>query len=95
MMTTMAALVGSLPIAVGGGAGGEARQPLGLAVVGGLILSQLLTLYLTPVLYIYLDRVQSGDYALFRWIGRRRRRPTVVAPTLADDAARHTPRAAE
>jgi HAE1 family hydrophobic/amphiphilic exporter-1 len=58
MMTTMAALMGTLPIAMGYGAGGEARQPLGLTVVGGLVVSQLITLYLTPVVYIYLDKLQ-------------------------------------
>jgi HAE1 family hydrophobic/amphiphilic exporter-1 len=59
MMTTMAALLGAVPIALGYGAGGEARQPLGLVVVGGLLFSQLVTLYLTPVFYIYMSAIQA------------------------------------
>ncbi len=68
MMTTMAALLGALPIAMGLGAGAESRQPLGLAVVGGLLVSQVLTLYFTPVYYLYLDKL-------------RFRRPAASAPS--------------
>jgi HAE1 family hydrophobic/amphiphilic exporter-1 len=80
MMTTAAALMGTLPIALGLGAGAESRRPLGLAVVGGLLFSQVLTLYLTPVYYVYLDRFQHGLGGLFR---RRKAAEHVEEPQLA------------
>ncbi len=73
MMTTLAALMGTLPIALGIGAGSESRRPLGIAVVGGLLVSQLLTLYITPVIYIYLERLQN-------W--RKRRKDSPVPPVV-------------
>jgi len=66
MMTTMSALMATLPIALGLGAGGETRQPLGVAVVGGLIFSQIVTLYITPVTYIYLDKFQAAVHKRMR-----------------------------
>ena len=77
MMTTMAALLGAVPIALGYGAGGEARQPLGLVVVGGLLFSQLVTLYLTPVFYTYMAGAQS------RFRARKERRQEKTAPAIA------------
>ena len=74
-MTTMAALLGGLPLALGGGTGAELRRPLGIAIVGGLIFSQMLTLYTTPVIYLYLDRMR------LRWAKIRRSR--AAAPDLS------------
>jgi HAE1 family hydrophobic/amphiphilic exporter-1 len=73
MMTTMAAMMGTMPIALGTGMGADSRRPLGLCVAGGLLLSQLLTLYITPVIYVYLDRFEA----------RLRRRNPLVAPAEA------------
>jgi multidrug efflux pump len=67
MMTTMAALLGGLPLALGGGVGAELRKPLGITIVGGLLLSQLLTLYTTPVIYLYFDK-------LARYMGRHKKK---------------------
>ena len=78
LMTTMAALFGALPLALGTGVGSELRRPLGIAIVGGLIFSQLLTLFTTPVVYLYLDRAQT---ALFASRGLRLRRRTAPAHT--------------
>ncbi|HVJ53518.1 MAG TPA: multidrug efflux RND transporter permease subunit [Aliidongia sp.] len=75
MMTTFAALFGGLPIAIGQGAGSELRRPLGIAIVGGLLVSQVLTLYTTPVIYLYLDRLSE-------WLGSRRRHRVEAAETL-------------
>jgi multidrug efflux pump subunit AcrB len=60
MMTTIAALLGTLPLMLAGGAGAELRRPLGITVAGGLLVSQLLTLYTTPVVYLYFDRFRAG-----------------------------------
>jgi HAE1 family hydrophobic/amphiphilic exporter-1 len=70
LMTTMAALLGGVPMMLGSGVGSELRQPLGYAIVGGLALSQVLTLYTTPVVYIYLDRLQT-------WLFGERRKQAV------------------
>jgi multidrug efflux pump len=72
MMTTMAALLGAVPLAIGFGDGSEMRRPLGISIVGGLILSQMLTLYTTPVVYLYLDRLRL-------WLRKPRRAPGDVA----------------
>jgi HAE1 family hydrophobic/amphiphilic exporter-1 len=76
MMTTMAALLGGLPLALGSGTGSELRRPLGIAIVGGLIVSQALTLFTTPVIYLYMDRLNN-------WISKFgfAQPPQAVAPS--------------
>jgi len=76
LMTTMAALLGAMPLALGAGVGSELRRPLGITIVGGLILSQMLTLFTTPVVYIYMDRLQS-------WIQGRTRSHAAPSPASA------------
>jgi len=71
LMTTMAAMLGALPLAIGSGTGSELRRPLGIAIIGGLIVSQMLTLFTTPVVYLYFDRLQH-------W--RERRHANAVQP---------------
>src|SRR5215475_14193766 len=83
LMTTMAALFGGLPLMLGHGTGSELRRPLGYTIVGGLLLSQALTLYTTPVVYLYLDRLNN-------WLASRRRRPAspeIIGPIRIDEAA--------
>ncbi len=80
MMTTLAALFGAIPLALGLGDGAEMRRPLGIAIVGGLLVSQVLTLYTTPVVYLYLDRFRL--WASRKWAAHPslRRKPAVQAP---------------
>ena len=83
MMTTMAALMGTLPIAISTGAGSESRRPLGVAVVGGLAFSQLITLFVTPVVYTYMDSV---NHRASRWFSRFGRRKRELEPAVAGGA---------
>ena len=74
LMTTMAAMLGALPLALGNGTGSELRRPLGITIIGGLMVSQLLTLYTTPVVYLYFDRLQ------YWWYRVRHKAPPETAP---------------
>jgi multidrug efflux pump len=80
IMTTMAALLGGLPLALGTGTGSEMRRPLGITIVGGLLVSQLLTLYTTPVIYLYHDKVAN-------WLGRKKQTSPRLQRILSDSEA--------
>jgi multidrug efflux pump len=80
MMTTMCALLGAVPLALGTGTGAELRRPLGISIIGGLIVSQMLTLYTTPVVYLYMDRLQ------LRIAQRKRKHRLTEAPAQASAA---------
>ena len=85
-MTTLAAMLGAVPLALGAGDGAELRKPLGIAIVGGLIVSQVLTLYTTPVVYLYLDRLRL-------WHARRRAQRLPEAPSARLERPGSAPRA--
>ena len=89
MMTTMAALVGTLPIAMGLGAGAESRRPLGLAVVGGLLVSQFLTLYITPVYYVYIE--QARKWLVRKRVPARQAEPQAVSAMQSVQRPEHRP----
>jgi len=76
-MTTMAAMLGALPLALGTGTGSELRRPLGITIIGGLIVSQMLTLYTTPVVYLYFDRLQH-------WMRSRKAESEAIEPLGAE-----------